>query len=175
METTPPTLCTNSSECQNSSCSLVESNETEFFSTQDRELASILEDLENIDNNREANATEKNRLSGYFCSDTIFNLSRKVLTDSEIKVLEKGLDYALIQSKINEPELRNDFKEFCRGMRLKWYFRNEPSSEFIETPSFTPKSSWQPPKGHPSLEVFLSEIEKEIFAIPDSRLGYSNL
>ena len=59
METTPPTLCTNSSECQNSSCSLVESNETEFFSTQDRELASILEDLENIDNNREANATEK--------------------------------------------------------------------------------------------------------------------
>ena len=59
METTPPTLYTNSSECQNSSCSLVESNETEFFSTQDRELASILEDLENIDNNKEANATEK--------------------------------------------------------------------------------------------------------------------
>ena len=59
METTQPTLCTNSSECWNSSCSLVDSNETEFFSTQDRELASILEDLENIDNNREANATEK--------------------------------------------------------------------------------------------------------------------
>ena len=154
---------------------MVESNETEIFSTQDRELTSISEDLENIDNKREANATEETRLSGYFCSDTIFNLSRKVLTDSEIKVLEKGLDYAPIQSKINEPELRNDFKEFCRGMLLKWYLRNEPSSEFNETPSFTPKSSWQPPKGHPSLEVFLSEIEKEIFAIPDSRLGYSNL
>ena len=60
-------------------------------------------------------------------------------------------------------------------MRLKWYFRNEATSEFSETPSFTPKSLWKPPKGHPSLEVFLSEIEKEIFAIPDSRLGYSNL
>ena len=113
METTRPMLCTNSSECQNSSCLLVESNETEIFSTQDRELASILEDLENIDNNREANATEKNRLSGYFCTDTIFNLSRNVLRDSEIKVLQKGLDYAPIQSKINEPELRNDFEEFC--------------------------------------------------------------
>ena len=168
IKTTPPTLCTNSSECQNSSCSLVESNETEFFSTQDRELASILEDLENIDNNREANATEKNRLSGYFCSDTIFNLTRNVLTDSEIKVLEKGLDYAPIQSKINEPELRNDFEEFCRRIHLKWYFRKEPTSEFSETSSLTPKSSWKPPKGHPSLEVFLSEIEKEIFAIPDS-------
>ena len=159
METTPPTLYTNSSECQNSSCSLVESNETEFFSTQDRELASILEDLENIDNNREANATEKNRLSGYFCSDTIFNLSRKVLTDSKIKVLEKGLDYVPIQSKINEPELRNDFEKFCR-MHLKWYFSNDPNSEFSETPSFTPKSSWKPPKGHPSLEVLLSENRK---------------
>ena len=158
-----------------SSCSVVESNKTEVFSTQDRELASILQDLENIDNSREANATEKTRLSGYFCSDTVFNLSRKVLTDSEIKDLEKGLDYAPIQNKINEPKLRNDFEEFCRRMHLKWYFRNEPTCEFSETPSFTPMSSWKPPKGHPSLEVFLSEIGKEIFAIPDSRLGYSNL
>ena len=64
METTPTTLCTNSSECRNSSCSLVQSNETEIFSTQDRELASILEDSENVDNNREGNATEQTRLSG---------------------------------------------------------------------------------------------------------------
>ena len=84
---------------------------------------------------------KKNRLSGYFCSDTIFNLSWKVLTDSEIKVLEKGIHCAPIQSKINEPKLQNDFEEFCRRMRLKWYFRNEPSSKFSETPSFTPKSS----------------------------------
>ena len=154
---------------------MVESNETEIFSTQDRELTSISEDLENIDNNREANATEKTRLSGYFCSDTIFNLSRNVLTDSEIKVLEKGFEYAPIQCKINEPELRNDFEEFCRRMRLKWYFRKEPTSEFSETPSFTSKSLLKPPKGHTSLEVFLSEIEKETFATPDSKLGYSNL
>ena len=141
METVPPRLCTNSSECQNSSCSLVGSNETELSSTQDRELVSILVDLEN----------------------------------SEIKVLEKVLDYASIQCKINEPELRNEFEEFCRRMRPKWYFRNDPTSKFSETSSFTSKSSWKPPKGHPSLEAFLNEIEKEIFAIPDLRLGYSNL
>ena len=175
METVPPTLCTNSSECQNSSCSLIGSNETELFSTQDRELVTILVDLENVDNNSEANATGKTRISWYFCSDTVFNLSRKVLTDSGIKVLEKALDYASIQSKINEPELRNEFEEFCRRMRPKWYFRNDPTSKFSETPSFTPKSSWEPPKSHPSLEAFLNEVEKEIFAMPDSRLDYSNL
>ena len=55
----------------------------------------------------------------------VFNLSNKVLSDVQIKVSEKGLDYAPIQNKINEPEQRNDFNEFCRRMRLKWYFRNE--------------------------------------------------
>ena len=93
---------------------------------------------------------------------------------SEIKVAEKDLDYA-IQNKINEPKLRNSFEDFCRRMRLRWYFRIEPTCEFSETSLFTPKSSWNASKGQPSLEVFLSEIEKEIFAIPYSRLGYSNI
>ena len=63
----------------------------------------------------------------------------------KIKILKKGLDYALIQNKINEPVLRRDFEDFARRVRLKWYFRNEPTSSFSEHPSFTPKSSWKPP------------------------------
>ena len=58
------------------------------------------------------NTTFENRLTGYFCSDTVFNLSKKVLSDAEIKVLEKGLDYAPIQNKTNEPELQRDFESF---------------------------------------------------------------
>ena len=53
----------------------------------------------------------------YFCLDTVFNLSKKVLSDAEIKVLVKGLHYAPIKNKINEPELR-DFENFCRQMNL---------------------------------------------------------
>ena len=45
----------------------------------------------------------ENRLCGYFCSENIVNLSHRVLTDTEIKVLEKGLDFASIKRKINEP------------------------------------------------------------------------
>ena len=56
--------------------------------------------------------TNEGRLVGYFCSKNVFNLSRKVLTDVKIKVLEKGLDFAPIQNKINVPELRSDFEEF---------------------------------------------------------------
>ena len=54
-------------------------------------------------------------LSGYFCLETIFNLSHRMLTDAVIKVLEKTLDFAPIQRNVNEPELRNDL---CRRMHL---------------------------------------------------------
>ena len=49
-------------------------------------------------------------------------------------------------------------------MRCKWHFRNEEFENFSETPSFRPKSVWKPPKGHASLEVLLSRLEKELFS-----------
>ena len=41
------------------------------------------------------------------------------LSDVEIKVLEKESDCSPIQGNINEPELREDFEEFCRCMSVK--------------------------------------------------------
>ena len=41
--------------------------------------------------------------------------------------------------------------------------------------SFTPKSSWKPPKGNPSLKLFVSQIVKELFEVCKSNLGYSNI
>lgn len=70
-------------------------------------------------------STGISQLESYFWLDTVFNVFKKVLTEAEIRVLEKGLDCAPIQNKINELELRSDFEELRRGIRLKWYFRNE--------------------------------------------------
>ena len=113
--------------------------------------------------------TDESRLSGYFCSETVFNLSNRVLSDAEIRVLEKGLDYAPIQRKMNEPELIHDFNDFCRRMRLKWHVRDEPNT-FSEIPA-----TWVPPKGHPCLEVFLSQVEAELFKLSGSSIRYSNM
>ena len=97
------------------------------------------------------------------------------MSEEEIKVLEKGLDFAPIQRKINEPELGKDFEEFCRCMRTKSNFRNEPSQSFSVAPAFTRKFSWKPPLGHPNLEVFLSQVESELFKETQDSLRYSNL
>ena len=56
-----------------------------------------------------SNTVDENSFTGYFYSDTTFNLSNRALSDSEIKVLEKGLDFAPKQRKLDEPELRSDF------------------------------------------------------------------
>ena len=118
---------------------------------------------------------ESNPLKGYFCSKTVFNLTKKVLTETEIKVLEKRLDFPPIQKTLNEPELRKDFEEFSRRMRYKWHFRNEVSENFSEAPSFRPKSVWKPAKGHASLKVFLSRLEKELFSNEINEPTQSNL
>ena len=122
MDTCPPNLCNNSAHTSNNSGSPNGEKNEPLFCTQDKEILSILKELEQVQSTR---ITNSDRISGYFCSDTVFNLSKKVLPDMEIKILEKRLDYAPIQNKINKPELRRDFEDFAGRMRLKWHFRNE--------------------------------------------------
>ena len=86
-------------------------------------------------------------------AQTVFNLSNRVLSDSEIKVFEiKNLEFAPIQGKIDEPELRKDFHEFSTRIRSKWNFLNVPSQDFSEVPAFRVISSRKPPKVYPNLK-----------------------
>ena len=71
------------------------------------------------------------------------------------------------------PFYTEDFEEFCRGMRVKWYFRNESSEYFSSKPAFSPKSTWNSLEGHSNLEVFLSQIENELFKKVETPSGYS--
>ena len=71
-----------------------------------------------------ATVTDEGRLQGPFCSKMMFHLSQRVLPEIEIQVLKKGLDLAPVQKSINESELRKDFEDFSRKMRVKWSFRD---------------------------------------------------
>ena len=119
--------------------------------------------------------TEDSHLKEYFCSKTVFNLSINILTETEIGVLENGLDFALIQKTLNESKFRKIFEEFSRRIRCKWDFRNEPTNKFSEIPAFRPKFGWKSPKAHASLKVFLSLVEKELFSDEMNDSTQSNL
>ena len=161
MFSTSHVLNTDTSTSHNASNSSIRSTCASIdlsLDTHDEEILNILEELQcSTDQRIVEECTEQCRLTGNFISDTVFNLNNKVLSDTEIRVLEKGLDFAPIQNKVNQPQLMRDFKEFCRRMRLKWCFRNEPTPEFSDSLAFSPRSLWNPPTGHPNLEVFLSQ------------------
>ena len=103
-------------------------------------------------------------MKGYFRCDNVFNLSKKVFHEIEIKSLENGLGFVPTPNIIDEEDLRRDFGEFSRKMRCKWYFRDEPSPNFSEVPAFRPKSNWKPPPGYRCAELFLSKLESELLS-----------
>ena len=73
-------------------------------------------------------------------------------------IWKKGCIFSPIESQIGE-----DFGVFSRRMRVRCKFRDETSEDFSHKYAFGPKYKWKPPPGHPSLELLLSELEKEIF------------
>ena len=72
---------------------------------------------------------DSDRIKGSISSESVFNLSRKELSETEIKIPEKRLGFSPTPSFINEADLVRDFDDFARKMRYKWYFRNE--SQYI--------------------------------------------
>ena len=106
---------------------------------------------------------------------TLFSILVSVISEDEIKVLEKGLDFLHIQRKVNEPGLTQYFEEFCWRMQTKSRFWHEPSDNFSEILAFRPKSSWKPPTEHRNSEEFLSSGEQELFRDIEIPLRYSNL
>ena len=133
-------------------------NHDNSVSDMDEELLSVLINLQNAEPDTQheignpivkseglstkVTVTDEGRLQGFFCSKTVFNLRESVLSEIEIQVLEKGLDFTPIQKSINEPELRKDFEDLSRRMRIRWNFRDQPSEDFSDKPAFCPKSKW---------------------------------
>ena len=141
----------------------------------DEELISI---LNNLGEEREAvieTAIESNgRLKGVFCSNVVFNLSKRKLNSLELDVLGKGLGFVPTPTCINESHLHQDFLDFSRKMRCKWYFRNN-SNENSDESSFRVKSNWIPPKGNLALELFLQCLEKDLFKKLPGKVSTYNL
>ena len=95
VEISPPKVCANWASSSNASDSIAVEDNPTILSSQDEEIFSILEELQRESSSKDFNIDKSNnRISGYFCSDTVFNLSKKILSDIVIKVLEKGFDYA---------------------------------------------------------------------------------
>ena len=84
---------------KNSPDQFVKTKSPSVLKAHDKKLVKILEDFNYSKTTSEnANLSDESRLGDYFCLDTGFHLSNTVLSDREIKILEKSLDCAPISS-----------------------------------------------------------------------------
>ena len=71
--------------------------------------------------------------------------------------------------------MKRDFQDFARKVRCKWYFRNDATENFSQLPAFRNKSNWNPPKEHSALQMFLSQLEGDIFSVLPGNTSSYNL
>ena len=112
------------------------------------------------------------RLKGKFVSPNVFNLSKRQLSESEISLLSKGLEFIPTPKSVNRVKLKEELQVFGRKLRLKWHFRNEESSGTFNP--FRRKSKFNPKGKDAAIEIYLSRLEEEILGL-DPKLSYSNL
>lgn len=90
-----------------------------ILTSYDQELFSTLHDLESSNTYlvlETHKSTDNSRLTEYFCSAT--------------QCLTLVITFSSVQRKVNELKVRQDFNEFRRRMRTKWYFRNQSATGF---------------------------------------------
>ena len=136
---------------------------------------SIGESSSNNSPENNAETSDSKRMEGKFASQNVFNLSDRVLTENEIKVLDKVLNFVPTPEKLDRLQIKNDLEKLGRDIKLRMFYQNDLSPSFSEKPAFKVPSSWTPPIRDVQHELYLSEIEDKQININESGKSYPNL
>ena len=103
------------------------------------------------------------RYEGKFVSPNVINLSKRHLSKEEISLLSKGLKFIPTPKHINKARIKEELETYGRKLRLMWHYRNQ-EREIIINP-FKKKSKFNPKRKDAAIEIYLSRLEEEIFAL----------
>ena len=111
------------------------------------------------------------RLKGKFVSKNVINLSKRNLSENEISLLSKGLNFIPTCNKVDVARLKLELEQFGRMLRLKWHFRNDKRD--IPINPFKAKSTFNPRKKNAAIEIYLSSLEEKLLKteVPKERAG----
>ena len=84
------------------------------------------------------------RLDGKFVSKNVFNLSHRALTEHEISVLDKELNFVPTPEKLDRLQIKSDPEQLGRDIKLRMYFKDNPTPAFAEKLAFKVRSTWTP-------------------------------
>ena len=114
-----------------------------------------------------------NRLQGNFVSKNLVNLPRWNLTYSKISLLSKELNFVPNSNSIDKAKHKTELEALGRILRFKWRFRNE-ENEF-DVVQFKPKSTFNPCNEDAAIEIWMSNLEKQLMKTEIPKDKYNNL
>ena len=100
------------------------------------------------------------RLKGKFVSKNVINLSKRNLTENEISLLSKGLNFIPTCNKVDVAQLKLELELFGRMLRLKWHFRDDKRDLPINP--FKTKSTFNPRSKDAAIEKYLRSLEEKL-------------
>ena len=118
-----------------------------------------------------------------FKENSVLNLSDHTLTQTELTVLKKGLNFAPTPKPPDIGEIKTEVDNLIRRMCLKLHFADIPYSnigltehqQHIER-TFRNKSSWTPaPNADVFLESFVQAIKQDLFDIQIKNIPAGNI
>lgn len=105
----------------------------------------------------------------------VLNASTIPLTDVEMSLLSKGLNFCPTPHEVDDKKVREDTRAFFRRLRLKEHFSRKDSNKDIaddpppplhnleEHKLYRPKSTWEPAPGKcGALESYIDAVESDI-------------
>ncbi|KAJ8027187.1 hypothetical protein HOLleu_32256 [Holothuria leucospilota] len=108
----------------------------------------------------------------------VINLSKLQLSDYELRLLSKGLNFTPMPPCVDRLSLRESISTFERNLRLSEFFYSDEESDKAfdnSVAKFREKSTWSPPPNRDKfLDAYASVITNEIIYAPEQR-AFSNL
>ena len=90
------------------------------------------------------NKYAKERIEEKFVSKNVLNLSNRLLTEYEIRVLGKGLNFVLTYEKLDHYQIKKDLQRLRRDIKLRMYYKTDATPAFSENKEFKIPSNWIP-------------------------------
>ena len=119
---------------------------------------SKVKNSENIEEERNANGNQavrlENRLKAKSVSNSVVNLSKRNLNDTEISLFSKRLNFVPTYNNIYKVKLKMELEAFGKMLCLKWHFCNENKDIYRDMSK--PKSKVNPRNKDEAIELYLN-------------------
>ena len=113
------------------------------------------------------------RLQRKFVSKNVIGLSKRNLSENEISLLPKGLNFIPTWNKVDVASLKFELDQLGGMLDLKWHFRSYKRDSPINT--LKTKPTFHPKNKDAAIELYLSSLEEKLLKIKVPLDKFNNL